>query len=62
MELNEKDKDKPTAISDTVLRDQVDCINRSLANLRPDIAAIVRETILQVMKELEATEICGGWL
>ena len=33
------------------LADRVDCVNRSLANLRDDIPHILHDTILQILKE-----------
>ena len=41
---------KVTAREDDVL-DRIDMINKNLANIRQDIAAIVRDTISQVLKE-----------
>jgi hypothetical protein len=37
--------------SDPELLDRIDMLNKNLANFRSDVAAIVRDTLLQIMKE-----------
>jgi hypothetical protein len=47
-----------TAKEDEVL-DRIDLVNRNLANMRQDIAAIVRDTISQVLKNGKSTSRWG---
>lgn len=48
--MNKKRSRSDTAKENDVL-DRIDCMHRNLANLRPDIAVIVRDTVLQILKE-----------
>jgi hypothetical protein len=42
---------------DNEVLDRLDLINRSLAAIRSDIAAIVRDTVAQVLKERKSVEV-----
>jgi len=42
-------KRKP--VTDGEILDRIDCLSKNMANLRSDIAAIIRDTVLQIMKE-----------
>ena len=44
-------KSKRTSDKDTEVLDRLDMVNKSLATIRQDIAAIVRDTVSQVLKE-----------
>jgi hypothetical protein len=44
-------KSKRATDKDTEVLDRLDMVNKSLATIRQDIAAIVRDTVSQVLKE-----------
>jgi len=45
-----KKRESDTNKEDEVL-DRLDCVNKNLASIRSDIAAIVRDPVLQILKE-----------
>ncbi len=49
-------KTKKQSVNDTEVLDRIDCLNRSLANLRSDIAEIVYDAIAQTLKECEKSK------
>ncbi len=44
-------KSKRVTDKDNEVLDRLDCVNKNLASIRSDIATIVRDTVLQILKE-----------
>ncbi len=49
---NNNNINKKQSQTDPDLKDQVDCVNRSLANLRSDIPEIVRDAVRKAVLDL----------
>jgi hypothetical protein len=46
-----KNKRKSDTDKENELLDRIDCLGRNIANLRSDIPDLVRDTVLQIMKD-----------
>ena len=44
-------KSKRVTDKDNEVLDRLDCVNKNLASIRSDIATMVRDTVLQILKE-----------
>ena len=44
-------RNKKSDTKDVEIIDRIDMVNKNMANIRSDIAAIVRDTVLQILKE-----------